>query len=403
MTTSHARGIKQEVLNDTSVADYLLTYPDFFERNSQLLDQVASAACSRRAATVSLVERQVEVLRERNQALERKLKELVDVARANDALADRIHRLSQRLIRTRTLAESISAIETSLREDFDAMNSVLVLFLEEARALEPEMGRFLRVANPADADIRTFDSLLSSGKPRCGQVRDAQRDYLFGKDSVEIGSVALTPLGQKGALGILAIGASDAERFHPGMSTEFLSAHRRTRDLRADALSERNIRQVLAWKRASASGSSDSLSHLTYERRMSAPYHRRLPPRPGALARILRGPQGAALVGVEQFSGARLCRRGARRRHCAAQHPAAPVGRALVLRIPDARGSLRKNNPAHEVRAPKTKKRLPATLDADQMAPAARFSRRRFAVGARQGHDGIVLLVGPALERTGGA
>jgi len=51
----------------------------------------------------------------------------------------------------------------------------------------------------------------------------AGRDYLFGKDSVEIGSVALTPLGPKGELGILAIGASDAERFHPAMSTEFLS------------------------------------------------------------------------------------------------------------------------------------------------------------------------------------
>ena len=33
MTTSHARGIKQDVLNDNSVGDYLLTYPDFFERN----------------------------------------------------------------------------------------------------------------------------------------------------------------------------------------------------------------------------------------------------------------------------------------------------------------------------------------------------------------------------------
>jgi uncharacterized protein YigA (DUF484 family) len=68
-----------------------------------------------------------------------------------------------------------------------------------------------------------FDSLMTAGKPRCGQVRDAQRDYLFGKDSVAIGSVALTPLGIKGALGLLAIGASDAERFHPAMSTEFLS------------------------------------------------------------------------------------------------------------------------------------------------------------------------------------
>jgi uncharacterized protein YigA (DUF484 family) len=223
MTTSQARGIKQEGINDATVAEYLLTYPDFFERNSPLLAKLRLPHLRDVGSTVSLVERQVEVLRERNQSLERKLKELVDVARANDALADRIHRLSQRLIRARTLAETINAVEASLREDFDAMHSVLVLFLEQARALEPAAGRFLRTGDPADADLKTFESLLQSGKPRCGLARDAQRDYLFGKDSVEIGSVALTPLGPKGKLGILAIGASDAERFHPAMSTEFLS------------------------------------------------------------------------------------------------------------------------------------------------------------------------------------
>jgi uncharacterized protein YigA (DUF484 family) len=223
MTTSHARGIKPEIINDNSVADYLQAYPDFFERNSQLLTKLRLPHLRDSGSTVSLVERQVEVLRERNQALERKLKELVDVARSNDALADRIHRLSQRLIRTHTLLETVNAIETSLREDFDAMHSVLVLFIEEARSLQPDAGQFLRIGNAADDDIKTFESLLTAGKPRCGQVRDVQRDYLFGKDSVAIGSVALTPLGQKGALGILAIGASDAERFHPGMSTEFLS------------------------------------------------------------------------------------------------------------------------------------------------------------------------------------
>ena len=221
--TSQARGIKQEGLNDTNVADFLQTHPDFFERNAALLAKLRLPHLRDMGATVSLVERQVEVLRERNQSLERKLKELVDVARANDALADRIHRLSQRLIRAHTLPETIAAIETSLREDFDAMHSVLVLFLEPARSLVSESSRFLRSGDPADADIKTFESLLQSGKPRCGQIRDVQRDYLFGKDSVEIGSVALTPLGPKGELGILAIGASDAERFHPAMSTEFLS------------------------------------------------------------------------------------------------------------------------------------------------------------------------------------
>jgi uncharacterized protein YigA (DUF484 family) len=221
--TSHARDIKQDPLNDSNVAEYLQTFPDFFERNGPLLAKLRLPHLRDAGATVSLVERQVEVLRERNQTLERKLKELVDVARANDGLADRIHRLSQRLIQAHTLLGTISAVETSLREDFDAMHSVMVLFMEEARPLEASAGRFLRVDSAGGADIKTFESLLQSGKPRCGQIRDGQRDYLFGKDSIEIGSVALTPLGPKGALGILAIGASDAERFHPAMSTEFLS------------------------------------------------------------------------------------------------------------------------------------------------------------------------------------
>ncbi len=223
MTTSQARGIKQEALNDLSVAEYLQTYPDFFERNSPLLAKLRLPHLRDGGSTVSLVERQVEVLRERIQSLERKLKELVDVARANDALAERIHRLSQRLIRAHTLLDTINAVEASLREDFDARNSVLVLFLPDARSQEEAAGRFLRTGDLNDPEIKTFESLLQAGKPRCGQIRDAQRDFLFGKDSVEIGSVALTPLGPKGAIGILAIGASDAERFHPAMSTEFLS------------------------------------------------------------------------------------------------------------------------------------------------------------------------------------
>src|SRR5271170_7951597 len=217
MTTSQARGIKQDAINDDSVAEYLQTYPDFFERNGPLLTKLRLQHLSDAGATVSLVERQVEVLRERNQSLERKLNELVDVARANDVLADRIHRLSQRLIVARTLLETINAVETSLREDFEARDFVLVSFLEAARSLDPAPGRFLRNSTIADPEIKSFESLLQSGKPRCGQIRDAQRDFLFGKDSIEIGSVALTPLGSKGAVGILAIGASDVERFHPAM------------------------------------------------------------------------------------------------------------------------------------------------------------------------------------------
>jgi uncharacterized protein len=223
MSTSHARGLPAEVLSDERIVDHLQTNPDFFERHSQLLAKLRLPHMRAAGATVSLVERQVEVLRDRNQSLERKLKDLVDVARANDSLTDRIHRLSQRLILSRGLLDTVKAVESSLREDFDAMHTVLVLFMHDAETLESEVGRFVRTADPDSAEVKGFESLLQGGKPRCGQIRDTQRDYLFGKDTVEIGSVALAPLGLKGALGILAIGASDATRFNPGMSTEFLT------------------------------------------------------------------------------------------------------------------------------------------------------------------------------------
>jgi uncharacterized protein YigA (DUF484 family) len=110
MTTSQARGIKQPAINDTSVAEYLQTYPDFFERNGPLLAKLRLPHLRNVGSTVSLVERQVEVLRERNQSLERKLKELVDVARAKYSLAGRINSFTKRHIRARTKLETINSV-----------------------------------------------------------------------------------------------------------------------------------------------------------------------------------------------------------------------------------------------------------------------------------------------------
>jgi uncharacterized protein len=94
--------------------------------------------------------------------------------------------------------------------------------------------RFLRAIRSDDANLKSFETLFASGKPRCGQARDSQREFLFGVDANDIGSIALVPLGEKGSVGLLAIGSTDRDRFHPGMSTEFLA---RMGELIADALS----------------------------------------------------------------------------------------------------------------------------------------------------------------------
>ncbi len=129
---------------------------------------------------------------------------------------------------------ALAALEASLREDFDAFHSVLVLTAPVAALAGVDLGPFLRKLPADDANMRTFEALLATGKPRCGQVRDTQRDFLFGPEAASIGSVALVPLGEAGAMGLLALGSAERERFHPGMSTEFL---KRMGELITDALS----------------------------------------------------------------------------------------------------------------------------------------------------------------------
>jgi uncharacterized protein YigA (DUF484 family) len=233
MSTQTARGLAAGQTDEERIERYLSLNPDFFERHQPLLARMRLPHM-RTGSTVSLVERQVEVLREQKTEADRRLAEFIAVARANDTLAERIHRFTRRMLRAPNPVTALNTLEASLREDFDAFHSVLVLTAPIASLNNVEAEPFLRKLPADDANIRTFEALLATGKPRCGQVRDTQRDFLFGPESASIGSVALVPLGENGTLGLLALGSAERERFHPGMSTEFL---KRMGELITDALS----------------------------------------------------------------------------------------------------------------------------------------------------------------------
>jgi uncharacterized protein len=229
MTTREARGIAAVDSEEESIAGYLQRHPEFFERHQAVLARL-KLPHARGGAAISLVERQIEVLREKLAGLEGKLGELVRVARANDAIAERLHRFTRRLLRVVPREEAILRIEAGLREDFDAFHSALVLI---GTPTDPNAPRFVHIVPADDPNLKSFESLFASGKPRCGQARDSQREFLFGPEGLELGSVALVPLGPKGSIGLLALGSTDRDRFHPGMSTEFLA---RMAELVADSL-----------------------------------------------------------------------------------------------------------------------------------------------------------------------
>jgi uncharacterized protein YigA (DUF484 family) len=228
MSSNQARGVASQPVDESALAQYLQQHPDFFERHPQLLGRMRLVH-PRNGATISLIERQVDVLREKHQAQEEKLADFVRVARANSVLADKMHRFTRRLLSAHTRERVLAQVEAGLREDFDGVRAVLVLTAGDIAG----EGQFLRRVAAGEAIYQSFDGLFAGGKPRCGQVRDSQREYLFAAEAANIASVALIPLGGNPPLGLLALGSPDRDRFNPGMSTEFLT---RMGELITDAL-----------------------------------------------------------------------------------------------------------------------------------------------------------------------
>jgi len=208
-----------EPLPESTVADYLRSHPDFFERHAALLLGLKLPHRTNGAA-VSLVERQVSMLRQRNAQLERQFKDLVAVAKANDALVEKIHQLGLKLMHAPSAPARLEALETSLREDFAAERAVLVLFEETAPADAVRDG-FVKRLSANDADVRPFTAFLRAGRPRCGPLRDRQK-AVFDRDADAMCSAALIPLGVDSSLGFLIIGSRDPDHFHPGKRMDFL-------------------------------------------------------------------------------------------------------------------------------------------------------------------------------------
>lgn len=221
-TASGSENISQSV-GEQEVADYLRRHPDFFEDKPTLLADLRIPHSA--GSAVSLVERQVAVLRDNNAKLQGQLESLIQVARDNDRLNDLLHKLTLRLIDCGDLVDFLDLIETRLRRDFSAdLVTVHLLSAPQENALASR-AEFVR---DVDAFCGLFQRLLSAGKPYCGQLKSDQLEALFGEQAGEVGSTALLPLGYRngggqGELGLVAIGSFERNRFHSGIETAFLT------------------------------------------------------------------------------------------------------------------------------------------------------------------------------------
>ena len=191
------------------VAEYLREHPDFLSGRPDILAEVELAHASGDA--VSLIERQVRVLREQLNRYRGQLKDLVTVARENESLTRRLHELTLALIDARQFDEVVNVLQDELRDQFKADAVELKLFSPADLS-----------ASDGDATPGLFRDFLERGRPTCGVLDARQLEYLFGPVAGETGSAALIPLRGMQVTGILAIGSRDTDRFHAGKGVDFL-------------------------------------------------------------------------------------------------------------------------------------------------------------------------------------
>jgi len=199
---------------EQTVAAWLAAHPDFFHRHPELVGELTLPHPTHEK-TVSLVERQVSLLREQKLELKHKLQHLAQVARGNEQLLERLQKLILDLIDSQDLTSTLDLLETAMRRDFHA-DAVTVWLFGDAVA-----GGFV----PREQARKVFQRLVEQGKPACGALRADQLAALFGEDT-DVTSAALIPLCEgegSECLGLIAIGSVDPKRYHAEMGTVFLA------------------------------------------------------------------------------------------------------------------------------------------------------------------------------------
>lgn len=204
----------KEGLNAMEVASYLRRHPAFLNDFPDLA--LALVLPREQGQAASLASYQLEVLRDKNRDLNRRLQELIEIAHENEALMVRVHTLTLALMRARNLPETVSAVVAALTEDFHTDLVRLVLF----RA-DPDLpaAEWLITEPGGPAAMPAFDEFFRRAEPLCGRVQPDKLDALFGDKASTVQSTVLLPIE---SLGLLAIGSHDESRFHPGMGTIFL-------------------------------------------------------------------------------------------------------------------------------------------------------------------------------------
>ena len=201
-------------LTAMEVASYLRHHPEFLRDFPDLA--LTLHVPREQGALTSLESYQLEVLRDKNRDLGRRLHELIEIAAENEQLMVRVHTLTLGLMRERTLGDSLRRIAAGLTEDFGTDLVRLVLFRADAQLPAAD---WLIAERDGAAALPAFAEFQQRNEPLCGRLQPEKLDALFGAQAADVRSAVLVPIA---GIGMLAIGSLVAFCFLSGLGSVFL-------------------------------------------------------------------------------------------------------------------------------------------------------------------------------------
>lgn len=218
MSVQEEKNLESNTITEDMVSDYLKNNLDFFNNHPDVLAELNIP--HDRGTAVSLVEKQVSVLREQNEQSRKRLHELIEIARQNEELARRMHQLALTLMDADDPKDIFNTLYDNLKKNFRADRVVVRLFAKPAFVDSFPTDEF---AGTEITEQSLFRSIIEKRLPLSGRMKRQQQVFLFGDDGDQIASSVMVPLHGDGWGGIMAIGSFDAERFQAGMGVELLA------------------------------------------------------------------------------------------------------------------------------------------------------------------------------------
>ena len=213
----NAKQIQPDSMDESSVMDYLKNNPQCLERHPEILANLTFPHES--GSAISLVERQIKVLRDNNQQLKNQLAELIHIARENEELSQRFHRLSLELMAGEHLHDIIAMTHDQI-ETFFYTDYVGFCFNDELKA--QLKGQERNILDPTSKHAAKVKKWMHDRKPVFGPFDPGLRKLLLG-DHGQLSSYVLIPLYHTTDMGFLVLGSKSRERFIEGMGTVFLN------------------------------------------------------------------------------------------------------------------------------------------------------------------------------------